>query len=294
MRPLLAIIVIVALVLIGCSTTTKDIYFPGGQIQIKNHSIIKNCIPLTISPDGTLMAGMWKGTENLAVWKVDSGDLVCSLQGASGKTIPVLFSMDNKYVIIVEDVDDGMSVSRFDIEKKSIANIKTIEEARGEFGYYNASFTLRVISKGVIVSQTGAIIDARADTKYFYFDPYGAAWYRAGDSWRVVSVDGKLRTESKRPPSLVIEQGKERGSMVLVESRTELRRNGSTAYLCTVWLDHKNANPSPKKLEIRSGSLHVYSGVDVLDCAFVPRRNLIVLATLEGVALVPYEIEKRE
>jgi hypothetical protein len=129
------------------------------------------------------------------------------------------------------------------------------------------------------------------------FDQFGNAWFGKGASWTMVDKTGKAKQSKTHPGFLVHDQSKDRGSMHLRATETEVTHKGAKAYVTCVWLSSDRAVPyttQEKGKTVRVDKPYkaalVFAGADVYDYCFLPGRKMVFVVSGFGNYLVPYKI----
>jgi hypothetical protein len=119
------------------------------------------------------------------------------------------------------------------------------------------------------------------------FDQYGNAWFGVGNAWTMVDRAGK-QTRASSSPFLVADQTTDRGSMHLRLTEQEMKYQGASAFVGSVWLSHDRAIRSSKGR--RASAALIYAGADVITYGFVPGRDMVYVVTATGSFLIPWKL----
>ena len=294
-----------AAALAGCRSSDRDILLADSELQVQPAvQLPAGTIPIAVNREGTRLAlvrqiNAREDAAELLVIDVDTQETLghVELTSASGTT-PV-FSLD------------GLTL-RYDAGSKKMVNNVDWDFAAGTstpVGYEPHSVPLlrSFASSGWNYDRTIGILypsnesgnrkdgqiglaEAAPVTIPFGetagFDQFGNAWFGVGNAWTMVDRSGK-QTRASASPFLVADQTTDRGSMHLRMTEQEMRFQGASAFVGSVWLSHDRAIRSNQGR--RASAALVYAGADVLTYGFVPGRDMVYVVTATGSFLIPWK-----
>lgn len=131
------------------------------------------------------------------------------------------------------------------------------------------------------------------------FDMYGAAWFGKGKSWTRVDKTGEAKTFPEKPSYLTGDMSRDRGNLHLALTEREEVFKGARASVTCVWLYSDQATPfqgiikgkgKDRIVNFKTSyrAAIVFAAVDLVECGFLPGRDMIYVVTGFGSYLVPF------
>lgn len=301
----------VAATLAGCRSSHRSILLAESELQIQPAvQIPLGLVPVAVNRDGTRLAlvrpsDRLGGDAELLVVDVDSMKTLGSAELSSTSAATPTFSLDGKTLhydagseregnragsrnYVAWDYANDVT-SPLPYEPHQVPLLK-------ELGYGGWNYD-RTIGIRRPTASTGQRVDGQIGLAEATpvripfgsssgFDQFGNAWFGTGNRWTMVERSGK-QTQASASPFLVIDQTTDRGSMHLRLTENEMKYQGASAFVGSVWLSHDRAIRSSKGRRVPAAL--VYAGADVLTFGFVPGRDMVYVVTATGCFLISWK-----
>ncbi|MBA3725310.1 MAG: hypothetical protein H0W86_02395 [Armatimonadetes bacterium] len=240
-------------------------------------------MPLAFSADGERMIlghGLTSDRATVEVRNVDT-DEVLYTQRPLKDSYPAMFRHDLLALYCVAPD----AIIEMSLETGETRKLIEVEKPAAISHNFDQTITVFWSEQGFMaLNSQGEILRS---SRQPLFDQYGDAWTRAKDGWTKLGRSGRPVSQQSRPAYLVEDQSLLRGRMKLFTDQKDFERRGATAYISTIWLDHARARGS-------SRSALVFAGPDVNEMGFVPRRDMVWVASADGGYLVSWKMGAKQ
>jgi len=309
---LIAAIALLAL-LVGCRSSDRALRLPSEDLQIERSTALPHgTIPIGASPKGDRIALLCEAPDKshqiVSVVETDSlRELGRADLPATSNSTP-MFTQDGTELCLV--LDEGFVAWDFRTGRRRRLDGEPAQVPLEKFltgGGWNADRSIaiatprktskRIGSKNVDVIEPGQVAVGGSKVSEIMwgsevgFDPYGNAWWGSGRVWTKVDRTGRVQTSSAPANWLTNDQSRDRGSMHLRDTESEMTYQGSSAYVSCVWLTHDRSVPPERGKDHRAAL--VFAGSDLVTYGFVPGRDLVYIVTQQDSYLVNFVRTKR-